>query len=83
VDALILDNFRSFSGRHEITLAPLTVLVGENSSGKSAFLAAARIAWDLGVGLQTVNFNEDPFRLGAYEQIAAECVRKMYGTQVG
>ncbi|MGE0544826.1 MAG: AAA family ATPase [Dehalococcoidia bacterium] len=70
MDSLILENFRSFGGRHEVELAPLTVLVGENSSGKSTFLAATRIAWDIGAGPQAVNFNEDPFRLGAYEQIA-------------
>lgn len=44
MDKLILDDVRCFAGRHEVPLAPLTVLAGENSSGKSTFLAATRIA---------------------------------------
>ena len=70
MNKLILENVRSLGDRQEIPLAPLTMLVGENSSGKSTFLAATRIAWDLGEGRRVVDFNEDPFRLGAYEQIA-------------
>ena len=70
MDKLILEHFRCFDARQEVPLAPLTVLVGENSSGKSSFLAAVRIAWDIARGRGTANFNEDPFRLGAYEQIA-------------
>jgi predicted ATPase len=45
-------------------------LVGENSSGKSTFLAATRIAWDLCQGKKRIDFNEDPFNLGSFEQIA-------------
>src|SRR5438105_7881207 len=70
LETLILENFRCFGERQEIPLAPLTVLVGENSSGKSAFLAATRLAWDLGNGRRFLDFNEDPFNLGAYDQIA-------------
>src|SRR5207248_2469899 len=38
--------------------------------GKSTLLAATRIAWDIVAGRGTADFNEDPFRLGAFEQIA-------------
>jgi predicted ATPase len=71
MDKLIIENVRCFGTRQEIPLAPLTVLVGENSSGKSTLLAATRIAWDIVVGRGAADFNEDPFRLGAFEQIAA------------
>lgn len=37
---IILENFRSFVQRQSIPITPLTFLVGENSSGKSTFLAA-------------------------------------------
>lgn len=37
---LILRDVRSFHGHHEVELTPLTFLVGENSSGKTTFLAA-------------------------------------------
>lgn len=66
---LIMENFRCFAGRHEAPLAPLTVLVGENSSGKTSFLAAVRVAHDLVASERHIDFNEEPFRLGSYEQL--------------
>jgi len=73
LESLYLENFRCFAGKFEIPLRPLTVLVGENSSGKSSFLAAARLAWDCGIAVsrgKAPDFNEEPFPLGAYRQIA-------------
>ena len=70
MDRLIIENVRCFRGRHEVPLAPLTILVGENSTGKSTLLAMARLAWDVSFE-NTVNFNEEPFRLGSYDQIAS------------
>ncbi|MFN0095273.1 MAG: AAA family ATPase [Dehalococcoidia bacterium] len=71
MDTLIMENFRCFAGRWEIPLAPLTLLVGENSSGKTSFLAAVRAAWDAVqepmVGRLPVN--EVPFKLGAFDQL--------------
>ena len=55
------------------TASPLTLLVGENSTGKSTVLAAARLAWDISNGVASPDFNEEPFDWGAYDQIA--CVR--------
>ncbi len=68
--SLILDHFRCFRARRSIPLAPLTLLVGENSSGKSSVLSSIRLAWDIGRGLTEPDFNQDPFALGAYDQIA-------------
>ena len=70
MDALILRNVRCFREPAPIPLAPLTVLVGENSTGKTTLLAAIRLAWRLARSVQTPDFNEEPFPLGAYEQIA-------------
>jgi AAA ATPase domain len=69
-DTVIMENFRCFAGRHEVPLAPLTVLVGENSSGKSSFLAAVRLSADVLAGRGQLDFNEPPFELGSWEQIA-------------
>lgn len=63
---LILQDVRCFSGHHEISVRPLTLLVGENSAGKSTFMAMLRAAGRI----DAVNFNEPPFDLGAYEHIA-------------
>jgi hypothetical protein len=67
---LILENFRCFQGRHEFPLRPLTLLVGENSTGKTSFLGAVRIASGLLRPEVGTDFNEEPFNLGAFDEIA-------------
>lgn len=53
-------------------IRPVTLLVGENSSGKSTFLALCQIASSIASGFfQEFPFNEPPFLLGAYDQIAS------------
>lgn len=69
MDTLILEDFRCFADRHEVPIRPLTLLVGENSTGKTSFLAAVRAAYDLRLG-QSPDFNQEPFHLGSYNQIA-------------
>ena len=69
MDTLILEDFRCFAGRHEVPIRPLTLLVGENSTGKTSFLAGVRAAHALRDG-EVPDFNEEPFRLGSYDQIA-------------
>ncbi len=69
MDTLILEDFRCFADRHEVPIRPLTLLVGENSTGKTSFLAAVRAAYDLRLG-QSPDFNEEPFHLGSYNQVA-------------
>lgn len=65
-----LQGFRCFRDSGAINIKPITILVGENSSGKSSFLAALRY-----VSLSTSmyggsSFNSDPFFLGGYDEIA-------------
>lgn len=67
--SVIVKDFRGFHDEIVVDLAPVTVLLGENSSGKSSILAAIRIAYDIAT-TNRVNFNEEPFFLGAYDQIA-------------
>jgi hypothetical protein len=69
MDRLFFENIRCFTKRQDVPLAPLTLLVGENSSGKSTFLALVRLAWDLVRSWQPLDFNEEPFLLGAFPQI--------------
>lgn len=67
---ITLQNFRSFHDPGLAQIKPLTVIVGENSTGKSSLLAILRIALEMVSGDVQPNFNRDPFFLGAYEQIA-------------
>lgn len=50
----------------------MTILVGENSAGKTTFLALCQIASAILEGYSpTISFNESPFSLGAFEQIGS------------
>jgi hypothetical protein len=53
-----------------MTIRPITILVGENSTGKSTVLAMARAAWQIAFATSEPNFNEQPFDLGAFDAIA-------------
>jgi hypothetical protein len=72
MNQLSFEGVRCFHSLHACPLKPITLLVGENSSGKTTFLALNRIAWDIAEGdLGEDIFNEEPFMLGSYDQIAS------------
>jgi energy-coupling factor transporter ATP-binding protein EcfA2 len=66
---LLIENVRCFAGSHVIPIRPLTVLVGENSSGKSTLLATLSIVSDSRFPF-TPEFNQPPFSLGNFQTIA-------------
>ena len=66
---LTLRDFRCFHERHTVPLAPLTLLVGENSTGKTSFLAAVRAVWDAAHGMHRADFRKTPYDLGAFPEI--------------
>lgn len=49
MNQISLSNFRCFRNEQIARLAPLTLLVGENSTGKTSFLALIRALWDIGL----------------------------------
>lgn len=67
---LIVENIRSFAGRHEYEVRPLTILVGENSSGKSTFLAALAAVSDPVSFPGIAGLNKPPYDLGTFDTIA-------------
>ncbi len=69
MNQVLLTDFRCFAGTHTVPVRPLTLLVGENSSGKTSFLAAVRAATDV-FSRAIVDFNEEPYLLGAYDELA-------------
>lgn len=69
MDSITLKNYRCFAGEQTARLAPLTLLVGENSTGKTSFLAMVRALWDVAFGYEPPNFRETPYDLGAFEDI--------------
>ena len=68
--SISLKDFRCFGSLDKIPLKPLTLLIGENSTGKTAFLAAIRLASSLLHPAPRTNFNESPFEFGSFNEIA-------------
>lgn len=69
MDSITLENFRCFRERQTARLAPLTLLVGENSTGKTSFMALIRALWDVACH-RVPDFKEDPYDLGSFDEIA-------------
>ena len=74
-NALILQDVRCFKGKQHGRLRPITLLVGENSTGKTTFLACYSVLhrllseashdWEI-----TPDFNKIPFSMGSFQNIA-------------
>jgi hypothetical protein len=72
VARLQFEGIRCFFTPQDAIIRPVTLLVGENSSGKTTFLALCQIASSITQGFdQELPFNDPPFLLGAYDQIAS------------
>lgn len=71
MDSITLQNYRCFGSEEQTArLAPLTLLVGPNSTGKTSFLALIRALWDVAFREVVPNFREEPFDLGSFGEIA-------------
>ncbi len=70
MDSITVENFRCFRDRQTARLAPLTLLVGENSTGKTSFLAMVRVLSELESGYGIPDFTKKPYDLGSYDDIA-------------
>ena len=70
MESVTLKNYRCFREEQAARLAPLTLLVGENSTGKTSFLALIRALWDVAYQEVVPDFREEPYDLGAFRDIA-------------
>jgi energy-coupling factor transporter ATP-binding protein EcfA2 len=68
---LYLENVRSFEGWHDIGIAPATVLLGENSAGKSTLLGMLSVVHQDGFPFSGNIFNQFPFEFGGYKTVAS------------
>lgn len=74
-----IEDVRCFHGEHRGQLRPITLLVGENSTGKSTFLGCYSVIHRLFSHWQPTrqlslfdvepDFNEDPFTMGSFREI--------------
>ena len=69
MDNITIQNYRCFAEEQTVPLAPLTLLVGPNSTGKTSFLALVRALWDVAFRDVSPNFMEDPYNLGSFQDI--------------
>ena len=69
IEEIAMRDFRCFHGEHSARLAPLTVVVGENSTGKTSFLALVRALWEVAFNDQVPDFKEEPYDLGSFSEI--------------
>jgi hypothetical protein len=70
METLSFARVRCFGDEQHLDIRPVTLLVGENSSGKSTVLAMVRAAWDLAFAPKEPDLNEEPFDFGGYGTIA-------------
>ena len=69
MDSITLENYRCFGEKQTARLAPLTLLVGPNSTGKTSFLALIRALLNLALRGVIPDFQESPFHLGSFDDI--------------
>ena len=63
-------DFRCFREQQTARLTPLTLLVGENSTGKTSFLAAVRAMLQVASYHEDPDFRAPPYDLGSFREIA-------------
>ena len=70
----ILEDVRCFRGEQRGSLRPITLLVGENSTGKTTFLGCYGVLqqvcswWDRDID-DRLDFNDEPFAMGSFRDI--------------
>ena len=70
------EDFRCFGKAAPVEVRPITLLIGENSAGKTSFLAGLRVALESFTPGSVNPFNRDPYFLGGFEQIAHIGIRR-------
>ena len=75
MNSVTVKNFRCFREEQQARLAPLTLLVGENSTGKTSFLALVRALRKVAFESTVPDFREPPYDLGTFSEIAYNRVR--------
>ena len=69
MELVTVKNYRCFREEQTARLAPLTLLVGENSTGKTSFLAMVRALWQVSSESVVPDFQQPPYDLGAFREI--------------
>ena len=79
---LILKNVHCFAGEQELAIRPITFLVGENSTGKSTALGCIQAMGSV-MGQRNMDFNIEPYQMGAFADIVRRTRPKGTEFQLG
>lgn len=80
VKNVTLSNVRCFEGTHQFKICPLTIIIGENSTGKSTTLECIQALGNLlNIGTGDLNFNRDPYCMDSFVNIARKQVDNLVG----
>ena len=80
VTKFTLKNVRCFAGEQSIDIRPITLLVGENSTGKSTVLGCYDTFFRF-LGGEGVNFNRDPYQMGGFKNIIHQSGQKNFSLE--
>lgn len=80
---ITLQDFRCFRAEQTARLAPLTLLVGENSTGKTSFLAGVRAMLNIGHAISVPDFRAAPYDLGSFSEIVHNQGTRRHGSSFG
>lgn len=69
MDSITVRNFRCFGDEQSARIAPITLLVGDNSTGKTSMLGLIRALWDAVYADRVPDFREPPFDFGSFDEI--------------
>ena len=78
---ILIEDFRCFHEQQTVHLTPLTLLVGDNSTGKTSFLAALRLLWDIAYRKEEPDFRSYPYDLGPFPEVAYNSGSRRYRTK--
>ena len=62
MNKITIKNYRCFHDKQTARLAPLTLLGGENSTGKTSLMAMIRVLTEIAYSFRNPDFKEDPLR---------------------
>ena len=91
VRKLILEDIRCFSGRQEVEIRPITLIVGENSTGKSTILGCLQAItkyicpypMEENINFENINFNISPLQMGEFKDIISKGKQKSGNLNLG
>lgn len=69
---IFLRDVRCFQGQQRANVRPITLLVGENSTGKTTFLGCCSVLHQMFTGFDVdgmLDFNEEPFEMGSFRDL--------------